>query len=195
MKEIIIVDIGIGNVRSLERAILNSGYIPVIINDVNAVNFNRADGVVLPGVGNAEAFLSHMKGSSVDKFILDFARTGRPLIGICLGMQILGGRLDEAGGSEGLKVLPFDVVLNEQAGLSRSHTCWENIQFFSIFGRAYYNHRYSCVVSSQAENAEISFIDKSKAISYINIDNVYGLQFHPEKSQRTGLNIISEIIG
>lgn len=195
MKEIIIVDIGIGNVRSLERAIFKSGYIPVVVNDVNTVNINRVDGVVLPGVGNAEAFLSHMKDSSVDKFISDFSKTGRPLIGICLGMQILGGRLDEADGNEGLKILPFDVVINEQAGLSCSHTCWEEIRFFNIAGRVYYNHRYSCVASSQTKNAEIRFISGSKAISYINIDNIYGLQFHPEKSQITGLNIISEIIG
>lgn len=195
MKEVAIIDVGVGNIHSLERAVFKSGYIPSVVTDANAVNLNQLDGLILPGVGHAKAFLSAVEGGDMAELLLSFAKTERPLVGICLGMQVLGGELEEADGQCGLGILPFDVRMNTQAGLSCSHTCWESIDFLGVEGRAYFNHRYSCIARDRSDIEALSTLGDSRAIAYVKQGNVYGLQFHPEKSQKTGLAIIRKIIG
>ncbi|MFX4237787.1 imidazole glycerol phosphate synthase subunit HisH [Aliarcobacter butzleri] len=202
-----VLDIGSGNIRSIQNWIERMNVPTRIVSNPNDI---RSKFIILPGVGSAGSYMQRLKKSNFDKAILDHVNNGNRILGICLGFQLMAEYSEEDGGVEGLGLIKGRV---EKLENSPTHNGWEKFNLkkeelgerpFSselkltrkriINGRVFYNHEYGFVLDEKCTyNKTIS--DKySKYSSLIVKDNVIGIQFHPEKSQETGLDLISMII-
>lgn len=197
---IALIDYGIGNLRSVEKALTAAGA-QVCLTSVKE-EIISADKVVLPGVG---AFGDGMKGLQVRGFVqvLEEVRQRRtPLLGICVGMQLLFKGSDEAPDSPGLGFLPGFVRRFEGPGLKVPQTGWNQILPLRVSPLlqnlpqdcyAYFNHGYYCDPASKMDWLATTDYGLNYA-SIVGHDNLYGVQFHPEKSQDVGLQILRNFV-
>lgn len=189
---IAIVDYGAGNLRSIQRAIEAAGAETTITGDPEAVR--AADRVVLPGVGNAAAAMKQLCDSGLAEAVIDSARDGRPLLGVCLGMQLLYGDQEE-GTTTGLKLLEGNVTalpadrkvpqMGWNRATFRQGTPMEHVapSFF------YFVHSYIVKPDDETDiAAETNY--GLRFPSVVARDNIWGFQFHPEKSAGDGLALV-----
>ena len=189
---IAIVDYGAGNLRSIQRALEAAGATIKITGDPDEVI--AADRVVLPGVGNAAAAMTRLRASGLADAVAETAATGKPLLGICLGMQLLSGDQEE-GPTTGLGLLDGNVTalpdtlkvpqMGWNKAAFRLHTPLEERE------PAYFYFVHSYIVNP-TDRAEIA-AETNYGIRFPSIvarDNVWGFQFHPEKSGRDGLQLV-----
>ncbi|MFW6065000.1 MAG: imidazole glycerol phosphate synthase subunit HisH [Candidatus Natronoplasma sp.] len=186
---IAIVDLGIGNLSNVEKVLHGT------ITD-DPYEIEKADKLVIPGVGNfnaAKERLGPLKGT-----IIDFMDEGKPYLGICLGMQVLFG-YNEEGKTEGLGILEGDV--RKIDGRSSPHIGWNTVKFLSeselyrgikdgaffYFVHSYYVDTKGIVIGETEFGPER---DETPFPSVVNSDNIYGTQFHPEKSGKTGIRLL-----
>jgi glutamine amidotransferase len=192
---IAIVDYGVGNLRSVERAVLHAGGEPVITSDRDALE--RADGLVLPGVGAFGAALGRLAEGGLGRHVVELARQGKPLLGVCLGYQLLFEESTEGGRHEGLGLLPGRVVEvrgSEHVPVigwcrvtqSRSSPLWDGVGDGSYF---YFVHSYG----PERGDFAIASTDHAPAAASQR-GNVMGMQFHPEKSGRDGLRVYANFL-
>tara|TARA_B110000003_G_scaffold247928_1_gene259298 strand:+ start:16287 stop:16904 length:618 start_codon:yes stop_codon:yes gene_type:complete len=197
-----IIDIGIGNINSIENWLTNSNFFCTKVKKPNDI---RSDLIVLPGVGSAKLYLEKLKFNKFDLALKNHIKRGGRIIGICLGFQILFDYLEEDGGVQGLGFFSGKVI---QLKSKKSHTGWEKLvlkkdklfpkwksKMYSVSkkqiinGRVFYNHNYGVV--TEDKNLKTEMI--SKKLNYISLilsNQIIGFQFHPEKSQITGKNLI-----
>ncbi len=195
---IAIVDYGVGNLFSLKSSLDVVGAESIITSDANVIK--NADKIILPGVGAFRDARKKLAESGLDKVIVGEAKGGKPLLGICLGMQLLFDKSYEYGEYDGLglikgEIRPIADVIGE--GLSIPHIGWNSLVFKKetpIFKYlkdgdcVYFVHSYyaaDCVESVTATadyGCELTASAENK--------NVYGCQFHPEKSGKAGLSIL-----
>lgn len=199
---IVIIDYGMGNLRSAQKGFERAGYDAVVSTD--PASFASAHGVVLPGVG---AFADCYNGLAERGFagpVLDWIAAGNPLLGICVGMQLLFSRGEEGTGSEGLGVFSGSVVRfpdPAETGLKVPHMGWNRLevtedgsscpilQNLSAEPYVYFVHSYYAAPDdAQIVCAEAAYGVRFPAV--VGRDNVYATQFHPEKSQREGIGIL-----
>jgi glutamine amidotransferase len=197
LQDIVIVDYGMGNLRSVQKAFEKLGHAARISSQPEDVR--RADKVVLPGVGAFRDAIARLRETSLDQPILEQARAGKPLLGICLGMQLLFSRSFEDGEYEGLNLLAGDVVrFVSRPGLKVPHMGWNQLRFRSrppIFqgledgAAVYFVHSYYPVARDAGViAAEADYPEPFTAAVWR--DNIQATQFHPEKSQRVGLTML-----
>lgn len=201
--EVVVVDYGLGNLRSVTRGLERAGAAVDVTDDVAAIE--RADGVVLPGVG---AFSEGMENAGPFRDALtDVAADGTPLFGICLGMQMLLTTSEEAahageGDVEGLDLVPGD---NRRftGDLKVPHMGWNELNVTrehplveGVDGQyAYFVHSYYAVPDDErATVATTDYGEPFPAIVANEAGNVFGTQFHPEKSGETGLRILQNFV-
>jgi imidazole glycerol-phosphate synthase subunit HisH len=187
---IAIVDYGVGNLRSVERALAHNGAQPRLTADQD--DLGRADGIVLPGVGAFAPALERLSQRGLGRRLVEEARRGRPLFGVCLGYQLLFERSHEHGVHPGLGLLAGDVV--EVAGTPRLPVIgWCRVRqedfspLFSGIGDGsyfYFVHSYTPEVGAAA----IASAEHTSAAAAARL-NVMGTQFHPEKSGADGLRV------
>ncbi|MDR5672667.1 Glutamine amidotransferase [Halalkaliarchaeum sp. AArc-CO] len=201
--DVVVVDYGLGNLRSVTRGLERAGAAVEITDDPD--DFAAADGVVLPGVG---AFREGMENAGPYREALaSYAKAGRPLFGICLGMQMLLGSSEEAqrageGDAEGLNLVPgtnvrFDVDRKiphmgwNELAVTRDHPLVEGVD-----GEyAYFVHSYYALPDDgDAVVAESDYGTTFPAVIANERGNVFGTQFHPEKSGETGLQILRNFV-
>ncbi|MDZ4677672.1 MAG: imidazole glycerol phosphate synthase subunit HisH [Oligoflexia bacterium] len=195
---IAIVDLDMGNLRSVSNAIYSLGFDFEIAR--GAQKLEDATHLIIPGVGSYTTAMKQVEKFELETAISTFAKSGRPVLGICLGMQILSESGDEGGIMPGLKLVPGKVLkLDESLGLAIPHVGWNNIELTNskhpIFDKVksgvdfYFVHsyQYECA-NSQDLLATVEYGDKISAI--VGKDNVLGFQFHPEKSQANGLRLL-----
>lgn len=192
---IAIVDYGLGNVRSVERALVHAGAEASLTSDT--AELERADGLVLPGVGAFAPALVRLEAGGLGRRIRELARRGKPLLGICLGYQLLFEESSERGRHEGLGLLEGKVV--EVSGTERlpvigwcrtaqhgASPLWEGVADASYF---YYVHSFTPVatqdVIGSAQHAPAAAAARA---------NVMGTQFHPEKSGPDGLRLYRNFV-
>jgi imidazole glycerol-phosphate synthase subunit HisH len=197
MKPIVIIDYGMANLRSVQKAFEKLGHAAQITGDPNAVV--AADKVVLPGVGAFQDAIGRLRETGLDKAICRHIRAGRQFLGICLGFQMLFTRSFEDGEHRGLNLFAGDVVrFPESAGLKVPHMGWNALQVRQpaphLAGLApdpavYFVHSY-CVVPRDSALIATQTDYGGLFTSAIWSDNVFACQFHPEKSQRVGLQIL-----
>lgn len=190
---IAIVDYGVGNLRSVERALAHVGAEPVITADPQRLD--GADGIVLPGVGAFEPAIRRLNETGLGGVIVDLARR-KPVLGVCLGYQLLFEESEEGGAHAGLGLLPGRVVELQTPrvpviGWSRVHQTtaspiWEGIEDGSYF---YFVHSYAPESCSYAVGAA----EHSKAAAAA-CEKVVGTQFHPEKSGADGLRVYRNFV-
>ena len=208
MTIIAIIDYEVGNIRSIFSAFEKVGATPKLTRDHEEIL--DADGVVLPGVGAYSHGMEKLKEHGLDSIIKDFASTGKPLLGICLGMQLLLSESDEFGRTEGLDLIPGFVkqlnLLNPQVQ-KLPHVSWNEIQkpnnvswggtiFEDISPEEdmYFVHSFMAVPESESHMLSLTSYSDSQFCSSVKSGNIYGCQFHPEKSAEEGLKIISNFI-
>ena len=146
--------------------------------------------LILPGVGSFSDGARRLESSGFSEAIKDFARSGKPILGVCLGMQLLGVGSSEGPG-EGLALLEFSTTPVIKSGVQRPHIGWNSVDWVcgdkprSYF---YFNHSF-CVPEHNASAVGHSFCERTFA-SAVREGNIMGVQFHPEKSHRFGFEFI-----
>ncbi len=197
---IALVDACSGNLRSVERALARAGGEVVRTRDPEVIR--RADKIVVPGQG---AFAMFMRGL-VDRDLLDPLRdaiaSGKPYLGICLGLQVLFDASEEHGEHVGLGILPGRVVkFAATAGLKVPHMGWNQVRGVGDAMMAglpeapyvYFVHSYHAVPADRAIVA-LEAEHGTPFCAAIRKDNVFACQFHPEKSQAVGLAILANFV-
>ena len=202
-----IIDLGMGNVRSVCNLLkrLNTHGRPVCRpSDLQSAT------VIIPGVGCAGSYFSKLHQVGFDTAIREYADAGKKVIGICLGFQILTHSSEESGGIEGLGLLDAHTCRLKD---SVTHNGWEEFHFdrrvvsghnacrsprltrkYRVSGRVYYNHEYG-VVSQDTDAYNIPISHGLEDYSAMMIKhNIVGIQFHPEKSQTTGLELVRQVL-
>jgi imidazole glycerol-phosphate synthase subunit HisH len=197
-----LVDLQISNLRSVLHALERVGVTPTVTTDAEAVA--RADVVVLPGVGSFRDGMRSLRDNDLVAPLREHATAGKPLLGICLGMQLLADHSDEHGSHEGLALIPGSVRRLPQTAEARvPNIGWSDVvrvQESGVFpqelsGAAFYFvHSYHLVCEDPSDVvAEFDF-GPSKIAAVVQRNEVVGMQFHPEKSQEAGLDLLKGLL-
>lgn len=187
-----IVDYGAGNLRSIERALVKLGETPTITNDPAVMT--RSEAIVFPGVGNARAAMKQITDTGIADAMTGAAAAGIPLLGICLGMQLLFEDQEE-GPTTGLGLLKGRGVRLPE-GLKVPHMGWNSVLYTDNGpfagqpeARCYFVHSYMVQPDDEGDVAART----AYGIEFPSIvarDNIWGTQFHPEKSGDVGISIL-----
>ena len=198
---IAVVDYGAGNLRSVSRALARSGLAPEVTSDPNAVR--EADGVVLPGVGAFRDAVAKLAANGLDKAVRDAIEAGRPYLGLCLGLQLLFEESDEHGVTRGLGLLAGRVERFPAPGTPGAparvpHIGWNEVSFRGDHAMTrrlpqresfYFVHAYRAVPRDASIVAGVVEYGAPFAAAVAS-GNVFAVQFHPEKSQTAGRNLL-----
>jgi glutamine amidotransferase len=191
---IAIVDYGMGNRRSVEKALEHVGAQPVLTADHETLR--AADGIVVPGVGAFPEAMRRLRAAGLDELIAERADAGVPVLGLCLGMQLLFDASDEHEGAEGLGLLPGHVRAMRAARVP--HIGWNLVTFGrgarlvdGLGEAAAFYHVHSFVCEPEDETDVVGRGEYGAPfVSIVERGNVMGVQFHPEKSSRDGLRLL-----
>lgn len=209
---LLIVDYGFGNLHSVEKALAFLDAKVAIANDPALIA--RADGVILPGVG---AFGDGIKGLDQGGFVNalhEYALTGKPLLGICLGMQFLFSHSEEFGIHKGLDLIPGKVIplaprstddgfkyRVPQIGwntilMPASQPKWNGtvLQNIQPADEMYFVHSFRCVPDDQSAMLGYTLYGGNQIAAVVRKGNIYGCQFHPEKSRDAGLRVLQNFL-
>ncbi len=191
---IVIVDYGMGNLRSVQKAIETVGGSAEITADPDRVR--KASRVILPGVGAFADAMSELRRTGMDQAFIEAVRAGKPCLGVCLGLQLLFTTSAEDGDHQGLGLIPGRVVrITSRPGLKIPHMGWNTltvrrpIPLLEGIGpdpSVYFVHSYHAVADRPEDvAAETDYSGPLTAV--VSRENLSACQFHPEKSQRIGL--------
>ena len=192
---IAILDYGMGNLRSVEKAFEHVGAQVEITHD--AARIRAADGLVLPGVGAFPKAMEAVRERGLDALINERRAAGVPILGICLGMQLLFERSVELGGADGLGLLPGEVRQLDAPGLKVPQIGWNAVEWraespltagLSNPTAFYHVHSFAPVASNGVVLGTADY--GSQFVTAVQGDGVYGVQFHPEKSGPDGLALL-----
>jgi len=193
--EVAIIDYGVGNLRSVEKAFAAIGCAAVVSSDTSVLR--RADHLVLPGVGAFGACMNALTERGFDELVRERCAAGTPLLGVCVGMQMLFEESEEFGATPGLGLLPgrvrrfSDELIVPQVGWNQiqqrvPHPVFAGIKDAAFF---YFVHSYYC----EPADDKVVLGQTDYGVAYASVvasKNVFGVQFHPEKSQTDGLRLL-----
>jgi imidazole glycerol-phosphate synthase subunit HisH len=192
-----IVDLGLGNRRSVEKALERAGARPRLSADPAALG--EAEGLVLPGVGAFPEAMRRLRAAGVDELVRERAAAGVPVIGLCLGMQLLFESSDEHEGATGLGLLPGRVVRLEAGDLKLPHIGWNVITWrrrsplvAGLGDRTAFYHVHSYVAEPADDQDVLGTGDYGGPfVSFVERGRVFGAQCHPEKSSTAGIRLLA----
>lgn len=196
-----IIDYDAGNLRSVEKAIALLGGDPVITRDRETIL--KADHVILPGVGAFGDAMGKLNQYGLTEVVREVAQAGIPLIGICLGMQLLFERSDESDGVPGIGVLEGDIIkIPDTPGLKIPHMGWNSLElrpgtrlYEGIENGSYVYFVHSYYLKARDEAIVAASTEYGCHIhASVESGNVFGCQFHPEKSSTVGLSILKNFL-
>ncbi|NIP19137.1 MAG: imidazole glycerol phosphate synthase subunit HisH [Xanthomonadales bacterium] len=197
---IAIVNYGLGNLHSVQKATAHVGG-EAVVTEIPQVILN-AEKVILPGVGAFADGMRGLRSRGLAEVVQEAAALGKPLLGICLGMQLLFEESDEQGQHEGLGLLPGKVVQFRHPGIKVPQIGWNQLEVVKPSGLmnsiqdgdyVYFNHSYYCIPEETAD--VLTRTDYGvRFASSVARDNILGVQFHPEKSQAVGLTILKNFV-
>ncbi|KRE48157.1 imidazole glycerol phosphate synthase subunit HisH [Paenibacillus sp. Soil522] len=196
---IAIIDYGMGNLHSVSKAVERLGYEAVITADPQTIA--GADGAILPGVGAFGDAMQNLRETKLDEVAKAYAASGKPMLGICLGMQLLFSQSEEYGTNEGLNLLPGKVV-RFAGDYKIPHMGWNKLSFLQeqspLFnglteGHVYFVHSFHAKPELASDLlATTDYYQQVTAI--VGRGNVYGMQFHPEKSGELGMQLLGNFL-
>jgi glutamine amidotransferase len=197
--ELVVIDYGAGNLRSVGKALEAVGQAPLITNDPHDVA--EAQAVVLPGVGAAGQIMRALHERGLDDAVRRYIESGRPFLGVCMGMQVLMEWSDEDGGQPCLGVIGGNVHRLD-GGMKVPHMGWNSVRqrlahplWHGIPDQSYCYFVHSYVVEPVDYDVVAGESDYAgRFTSAIARDNVFGTQFHPEKSGKTGLQFYRNFV-
>lgn len=192
---IALIDYRMGNLRSVSKALERVGLSPVITSDPSVVS--KADAVVLPGVGAFKDAVRNLKSMGLFSPIIKHIERGKPYLGVCLGLQLLFERSYEFGVENGFGIFEGEVVLFPLS-VKIPHIGWnqiwkrkESLLFKGINDGEYFYFVHSYYVSPKKMDIVATLTDYGiDFVSSVEYQNVFGVQFHPEKSQKLGLKLL-----
>jgi len=199
MPTVAIIDYGVGNLRSVEKAFAATGHRATVTGNVEELR--HASRLVLPGVGAFGACMSALREHGLIELVRERATQGTPLLGVCVGMQLLFEESDEFGKSKGLGLLKGrvrkfseDLVVPHvgwnQIHRRQSHPLFSDVADNSFF---YFVHSFFC----EPENSNTVIGETEYGTRYASVvaeGNICGVQFHPEKSQAVGLQMLANFV-
>ena len=201
MNDVVLIDAGTGNLRSVQKALEAVGANVLRTDDPKKVISGGR--VVLPGVGAFGDFMSGLRARGLEEAVNDAVQRGIPLLGICVGMQALFEIGEEMGEHKGMGLLQGKVVkFADSLSVKIPHTGWNQLEarndarlFDQVDAGAYvyFNHSYYC----QPQNSSDILATTDYGINYacaVQRENIFGVQFHPEKSQAVGLKILKNFL-
>lgn len=202
-KKIIVIDYGVGNIGSILNMLKRIGADVIASNSKNEIE--KADKLILPGVGSFDYGMEMLEKSGLKELVINHALIEKkPILGICLGMQMLGKKSEE-GTKDGLNLIPFETkkFKFDDNKLKIPHMGWDiskiSIERDPIFKdiieeqRYYFVHSYHAVCDEEKYelmNCEYGY----KFSSAVKKDNIYGVQFHPEKSHKFGMKLLENFV-
>lgn len=195
---IAIIDYGMGNLHSVSKAVERLGYEAVVTADAKEIM--EADGAILPGVGAFGDAMQNLKNTGLEEVTKFYAASGKPLLGICLGMQLLFSESEEYGRHKGLGLLPGHVI-RFRGDYKVPHMGWNRLSFLQespLFagleeGHVYFVHSFHAKPERQSDL--LSTTDYHQPVTAIvGRGNVYGMQFHPEKSGELGMSLLRNFL-
>ncbi|NME81972.1 imidazole glycerol phosphate synthase subunit HisH [Clostridium sp. SM-530-WT-3G] len=197
---IVIIDYGMGNLKSVSNALNHLNIENKISDDINEIR--NADGLILPGVGAFPDAMETIEEKGLDKVIKEEVQKGKPLLGICLGMQLLFEKSYEGVEKNGLGLIKGNIVkMNEdkENNIKIPHIGWNNLVYnkkHSIINNieegkfVYYVHSYYAQSYNDEDLIAYSEYGDNKIPGLVSHNNVIGAQFHPEKSGEYGLRML-----
>jgi len=200
---IAIIDYNMGNLASVQNALTKIGAESEIVSDPDSVK--KYDKVLLPGVGAFGDAMEHLRQNGMDKAVKEFAKSGKPMLGICLGMQLLFSTSLEFGEHRGLNLIPGEVVPFDEKMFNKPHKVphmgWNKLfvqkatLLFDNLSKEFYLY---FVHSFHAVTADQYIIGKTwygyEFVSAVQNGNIFGIQPHPEKSHENGLKILRNFV-
>ena len=202
MSRIGVIDYGMGNRRSVEKALEHVGATPKITADHDELR--KADGLVLPGVGAFPQAMRNLDSLGLPGLIRELSGQGTPLLGICLGMQLLFDTSEEMGGAAGLGLIGGEVTRLNAGGLRIPHIGWNEVRFERPYpliaelpsrGCPFY-HVHSFAARPRDPGHVVGSTEYGERFATVAArENVMGVQFHPEKSSRNGLRMLRAFVG
>jgi glutamine amidotransferase len=197
---IAILDYGMGNLRSVQKALERVGADVEVTRDPERVR--AADGLVLPGVGAFPKAMRAVRGLGFDRLMREHVEAGRPALGICLGMQLLFEASSELGGADGLGLLGGEVVELDAPGLKVPHIGWNEVAWTNgtplaegLANPAAFYHVHS--FAPRPANGDDVLGRSSYGAEFASVvgrGKVFGVQFHPEKSGPDGLALLRNFV-
>ena len=194
---IAILDYGMGNLRSVEKALEHVGAVPEITGDHKRIG--AAQGVILPGVGAFPRAMEAVRELELDRVLHELVAAGVPTLGICLGMQLLFQRSEEQGGAEGIGLLEGSVGTFGAPGLKMPQIGWNDVRWTRASRLSaglpdpcafYHVHSFAPRPTDESDALGVASYG-TDFVSAVERDPVYGVQFHPEKSGPHGLRLLS----
>jgi glutamine amidotransferase len=198
--KVAIIDYGVGNLRSVEKAFAATGCEAIVTGDERELR--AAERLVLPGVGAFGACMKALKERGFDRFVCDRVQEGTPLLGVCVGMQLLFEESEEFGSTLGLGLLKGRVrrfsndLVVPQVGWNRIHQTRSHALFEGVADGSfcYFVHSFYCEPAEETVVVGETEYGRRYA-SVVAEENVCGVQFHPEKSQDVGLRMLKNFGG
>lgn len=197
-----IIDYGMGNLYSVKNALDKLNVDSIITNNVDVLK--KADKLILPGVGAFKDCMENLNRTGLKDVILDLVKKEqKPLLGICLGMQVLFETSEENGFTKGLGLLKGDIVLMEDPHVHIPHIGWNDLKFTKnmlLYSKlkkipyVYYDHSYYATNYDEDDLVAYSFYGNMKICGIVIHDHIMGCQFHPEKSAQDGLTILKYFV-
>jgi glutamine amidotransferase len=193
---IAIIDYGMGNLKSLQNSLQYLGKSSVITREEKKVN--ESDYIILPGVGSFNLAMKYIKNYSLDIILRNevFIKK-KPLLGICLGMQLLADFGEEDGGAKGLGMIRGEVLKIKHKSAPLPHMGYNLVEWKNNFPsnqkNFYFVHSYQFIPKNKDDIVGVTKYD-DEIISAVKNQNIVGLQFHPEKSQSDGLILLNKLI-
>jgi imidazole glycerol-phosphate synthase subunit HisH len=196
-----VIDYGMGNRRSVQKALERSGASAPITEDITVLG--RCQGLVLPGVGAFPLAMRNLRELGLDELIRSQVAEGVPLLGICLGMQLLFERSEELEPVAGLGILTGGVTRIASRGLTVPHIGWNEVRWerrspltagLPADGCPFY-HVHSYAARPAAETDVVGSTEYGERFAtVVERERVFGVQFHPEKSSRHGLELLGNFV-
>jgi glutamine amidotransferase len=194
------LDYGMGNLRSVEKALEHVGATATISSEAETIR--QADGLILPGVGAFPKAMERVRELGLDELVGERRDSGVAILGICLGLQLLFDSTTELGGASGVGLLPGGVAELEANGLKVPHIGWSPVRWEKesrltegIESETPFYFVHSFAPSPEGDDLLGSAAYGARFACAAERDNVFGVQFHPEKSSTAGLRLLSNFAG
>jgi imidazole glycerol-phosphate synthase subunit HisH len=200
--EIAIVDYGMGNRRSVEKALEHVGVRASVSSDVD--HLRQADGLVVPGVGAFRRAMENLRELGLDELIVDRVAGGTPVLGICLGLQLAFEHSSELGGADGLGLISGEVHRLRAGALKLPHIGWNEVSFSKPGSPliaelplecAFYHVHSLAAEPEHEEDVLGTAVYGAPFVTAVQKGSFYGVQFHAEKSSAAGLRLLANFAG
>ena len=195
MKKVAIIDYGVGNIKSIINAV--SSLRCTVLFTSSQKEISSSDAIILPGVGAYKEGMSNLIDRGLDTTIKEYSQTGRPVLGICLGMQLLLENSHEFGFTQGLGLIKGSVErLPSFPSLAIPHIGWEEVSFSDglVIEDFFFCHSFYASPTDRGTILGTTLFGDYSFCSVVKKDNITGFQFHPEKSGEAGLNLLEKFV-